>query len=169
VLGAPGSPQPPTPGVASTGGGFQEPTPQPPGAGAAQAQPSVVQFSFDADRNQNKLYANRVIFLRRSLDHLVGEHKQVMRNRNAEGVSRFDIDNEIEFCRLLDRDIARFCPPQYFVNYLSDAPEHIRVVWPIRYKSSRFGEFALATGTLASSASAMSRVRLQSISAFSTR
>ena len=65
-----------------------------------------------------------------------------MRNRNAEGVSRFDIDNEIEFCRLLDRDIARFCPTQYFVNYPSDAPEHIRVVWPIRYKSSRFGEFA---------------------------
>ena len=56
VPGAFGSPQPPTPGAAPAGGGFQEPAlPQPPGATPAPPQPSTVQFSFDADRNE--LYA----------------------------------------------------------------------------------------------------------------
>jgi hypothetical protein len=45
----------PTPAAAPAGGGFQEPLPQPPGATPAPPQPSTVQFSFDADRNE--LYA----------------------------------------------------------------------------------------------------------------
>jgi hypothetical protein len=56
VPGTPGSPQPPTPGGAPAGGGFQEPPlPQPTGGAPAPPQPSTVQFSFDADRH--KLYA----------------------------------------------------------------------------------------------------------------
>jgi hypothetical protein len=57
VPGASGSLQPPAPGAVPAGGaGFQEPTlPQPPGATPAPPQPSTVQFSFDANRNE--LYA----------------------------------------------------------------------------------------------------------------
>jgi hypothetical protein len=54
VPGTPESPQPPTPGAAPAGGGFQEPLP-PLGGTPAPPDPSTVQFSFEADRN--KLYA----------------------------------------------------------------------------------------------------------------
>jgi hypothetical protein len=43
-------------------------------------------------------------------DHLVGEHEQVVRNSEAERIGGLEVDNEIEFGRLLDRDIARLCP-----------------------------------------------------------
>jgi len=38
-------------------------------------------------------------------------------------LSQCEIDDEIEFGRLLDREIARFCPAQNLVNIISGVPE----------------------------------------------
>jgi hypothetical protein len=46
----------------------------------------------------------------RLFDHLVGEYEQVMRNSEAECMGGLEVDNEIEFGRLLDRDIGRLGP-----------------------------------------------------------
>ena len=59
-------------------------------------------------RREITRWANRRIAA--LFDHLVGEHEQVMRNGEAECIGGLEVDNEIEFGRLLDRDIARLCP-----------------------------------------------------------
>jgi len=43
---------------------------------------------------------------KRLFDHLVGEHEQVMRHREAERLCSFEIDDEIEFGRLQYRQIT---------------------------------------------------------------
>ena len=48
--------------------------------------------------------------IRPLFDHLVGEHQQVMRDGEAECIGGLEVDNEVEFGRLLNRDIARLCP-----------------------------------------------------------
>ena len=65
-----------------------------------------------------------------------------MWNFNAESESRFDVYSQIEFSRLLDRDVARFGPTQYLINNLGDASERIGVVRSVGHKSSGFGEIA---------------------------
>ena len=45
------------------------------------------------------------------VDRLVGEREQVRRYGDAERLGSREIDNELEFGRLLDRDIAGLCPP----------------------------------------------------------
>jgi hypothetical protein len=45
-------------------------------------------------------------------NYLVGDCEQRRRDRQDECLSGRKIDDEIEFGRLLDRDVARFCPPQ---------------------------------------------------------
>ena len=43
----------------------------------------------------------------RLLDHLVGGHQQRLRDRQAERFCGFEVDGQIEFCRLLDRQVGR--------------------------------------------------------------
>jgi len=43
------------------------------------------------------------------LDHLVGEGKQRWRNREVERLRRLEIEHQLEFGRLLNRQIAGFC------------------------------------------------------------
>jgi len=61
----------------------------------------------------------------RLLDHLVGEHEQVMWNSETERLGGCQVDTEIEFGRLLDRDIGRLRPAQNFVDNLGSAPEQV--------------------------------------------
>ena len=48
----------------------------------------------------------------RSLDHLVGESEHFVGNSDAERLGGFEIDDEIEFGRLLDRQLAGLRPAQ---------------------------------------------------------
>ena len=47
-----------------------------------------------------------------SLDHLVGAQQERFGNREAERLGGGQIDDEIEFGRLLDRNVARLRPAQ---------------------------------------------------------
>src|SRR5262245_13954258 len=56
-----------------------------------------------------------------SFDHLVCEGEQRRRNRQAERLGGRHIDNEIEFGRLLDRQVGRLCSAQNPINIISSA------------------------------------------------
>src|SRR5215813_15656118 len=64
-----------------------------------------------------------------SFDHLVGEGEQHRRNRQAERLGDLQIDDEIEFSRLLDRQIGRLRSAQNPVNITSGAPELVSKVY----------------------------------------
>src|SRR5215475_15867401 len=74
----------------------------------------------------------------RLFDHLVGEREQHRRNRQAERLGGLQIDDEIEFNRLLDRQIGRLRSAQNPVNITSGAPELVNKVYSIGHQTSRF-------------------------------
>src|SRR6266446_5584507 len=82
-----------------------------------------------------------VVSSSRSFDHLVGAREQRRRDGEAECLSRGQIDNEIEFGRLLDRKIARLCTTKNFIDILASTPEQVRKIRCIRHQTSRFDEF----------------------------
>ena len=58
-----------------------------------------------AKLGQSALQQNGDLF-----DHLVGEREQARWHGDAERLGSREIDNELEFGRLLDRDITGLCP-----------------------------------------------------------
>src|SRR5436189_1662031 len=70
--------------------------------------------------------------LAHSLDHLVGASDEHRRHVEAERLGGGQIDNEIEFGRLLDRKIARLCTTKNFIDILASTPEQARKIGCIR-------------------------------------
>src|SRR5215467_14297256 len=58
-----------------------------------------------------------------SFDHLVGAAEQRGWNREAERFRGGQVHDQIEFGRLLNRDVTRLCPVQNLVNIVTGAPE----------------------------------------------
>ncbi len=58
-----------------------------------------------------------------SFDHLVGEHDKLIRNCEAECLGGLEIDDEIEFGGLLDRDICWICSSEDLVNQFRGTPK----------------------------------------------
>jgi hypothetical protein len=56
-------------------------------------------------------------------DHLIGSRKQRRGGLETERLGRNQVNYEIEFGRLLDRDVAWFRPPQDFVDIASGTTE----------------------------------------------
>src|SRR5262245_17273272 len=56
-------------------------------------------------------------------DHLVGQHEEVVWHFDPERPRSGEIDDEVEFGRLLDWEIAGLGPAQNLVHILSGAPE----------------------------------------------
>ena len=56
-------------------------------------------------------------------DYLVGQHEEVVWHFDPERPRGGEIDDEIEFSRLLDWEIAGLGPAQNLVHILSGAPE----------------------------------------------
>src|SRR5262249_16830920 len=52
------------------------------------------------------------------------------------------VDDELEFGRLLDRDIPGLRPTQNLVDQVGGAPEHIRVVWSVGHERPSLDKIA---------------------------
>jgi hypothetical protein len=68
-------------------------------------------------------------------DHLVGTMQERLGDRQPERLGGLEIDDEIKFGRLLDRDIAGFRPAQNLVDQPGGAPEQVREVCRIGHKT----------------------------------
>src|SRR5262245_39822397 len=68
-------------------------------------------------------------------DHLVGAGEQRGWNGNSERFGGREIEYEIEFRRLLDRDVAGLRPAPNPFNQRGDWPEQGQVVWSVGHET----------------------------------
>src|SRR5260370_29259353 len=73
-----------------------------------------------------------------SLDQLVREYQDKGRDIQTEGFGSREIDDELEFGRLLHRQFGRLRPAQNPINILGGAPELVRKAWPIGHETSPY-------------------------------
>src|SRR5262249_39367385 len=59
----------------------------------------------------------------RSLHHLVGTSEERRRDFQGEHLGGLEVNNQLEFGRLLDRQVGRLCAAQNLVNIIGGAPE----------------------------------------------
>src|SRR5262245_4771467 len=71
-----------------------------------------------------------------SLDHLVGKRKQRRWNCEVEHPRRLEIEHELEFGWLLNRQIAGFCALQDLVDEQPLSTEHVIIVGGVGHQSS---------------------------------
>src|SRR5215472_8724240 len=71
-------------------------------------------------------------------DHLVGAQQERLWDSEAEGFCGGQIDDEVEFGRLLDRNVAWFHPAQNLVRNVTGASKHVWTVSSIGHQTSRF-------------------------------
>src|SRR5205085_10312917 len=75
-----------------------------------------------------------------SLHHFVRTQQDVARNRDTEGMGSLHIDDELEFRRLLDRQVARLHTFQYLVDVGGGSPVEIWVIDAVRDQASGIDE-----------------------------
>jgi hypothetical protein len=76
----------------------------------------------DSDPNYQTMCQSRPVLIRAaSLDHLVGAREQDRRDIEAQSLRRDQVHDEIEFGRLLDRDVRRLRTSQNFVDIIGGA------------------------------------------------
>ena len=61
-----------------------------------------------------------------SFDHLVSKREERRWHIEAERLGGRQIDDQLEFCRLLNRDIVRACPVQNLIDNFGGTSEQIR-------------------------------------------
>jgi len=77
------------------------------------------------------------------LDHLGSEREQVIRYCQADRLGGDQIDDEIEFGRLLNWDVAWLGAAQNLVDKLGGAPKQVREIWPIGNQAASFKKLLL--------------------------
>ena len=81
----------------------------------------------------------------RLFDHLVYAHQELLRDLQAEGSRRREIEDQFESCRLLDWHIARLRALQDAMNVIASAPKQVDIAWPVGHQASGSHEI---TGTV---------------------
>jgi hypothetical protein len=71
-------------------------------------------------------------------DHLVGAGEQGCRYIDAKRLGSSQVDNEIEFRRLLNWKVGRVSAPQYLINILGCAPEQVWDICSIENQTTCF-------------------------------
>src|SRR6516164_6478263 len=71
-------------------------------------------------------------------DHLVGAREQRRRHGEAKRFGSRDIDDQLEFRRLLDWEICGIRTTQYLVDIICCAPEPFRVAWSVGHERTGF-------------------------------
>src|SRR5262249_6614803 len=79
-----------------------------------------------------------------SLDHLVRSCQYVGRNRQADLLGSFQIDDELEFHRLLNGKIGRLGSLQDSIHVVCDAPVAVCEVRPVGHEPTGFYPFSAA-------------------------
>ena len=80
---------------------------------------------------------------KRSLfNHLVGEHEEVVWHFDPEGPGGFEIDDKLEFGRLLHRDVAGLGPAQNLIDQLGGTPKQAWIAWSIAEQKACSGAAA---------------------------
>src|SRR5215831_12607942 len=78
-----------------------------------------------------------------SLDDLIGARQECGRHRKAELLRRLEVDGQLEFGRLVERDIAGLCPAKNGVDVVGSAPVQFGQVEGISHQApglDGFGE-----------------------------
>src|SRR5262245_27715538 len=73
-----------------------------------------------------------------SFDHLVGKGEQRARNGNVERSGSVEVNDEIEFGWLLDRDVGRFRSTQNLIDVIGGTPKQVRIVCSEGHQPSPF-------------------------------
>src|SRR2546422_3456951 len=81
------------------------------------------------------------IFSFASLDHLVRPREHVGRNRHADLLGRLEIDDELEFCRLLHGKIGWLGALEDLVDISCRTPGQVGEVCPIGHKTTIVHKF----------------------------
>src|SRR5262249_46976047 len=79
-----------------------------------------------------------LLFAIASFNHLVGAGEQRRWNVYAKRLGGDQVDDQVEFGRLLHWYVGRLRPAQNLVDILGGPPEKVREVWPIGHQTSRF-------------------------------
>src|SRR5262245_14742577 len=72
-----------------------------------------------------------------SFDHLVGAGEKSRRNRQSKRLRSDQVDDQVEFDRLLDRQVRGLCAAQNLVDIVAGASEQVRDACPVGDQTSR--------------------------------
>ena len=99
------------------------------------------------------LFSRFAICHQSSSDHLIRSRQHVRRNRQTNLLGGFQINNQLEFGRLLDGQVGRFSSFENLVHIVCEAPVLIVVVRRVGHKvrprrRTHFSRSSTAAGTL---------------------
>src|SRR5262249_36230969 len=90
------------------------------------------------------LLTPRVMLLPLLLYHLIRPQQQRRRDGEAEGLSGLEVDDELEFRRLLDGQVGGFGTLENLVNVRRGSPPQICEVRSVRHQPARIDKFTKA-------------------------